>query len=114
MSVHVANFSQNPARGGKFVVLRRLGDQDAGLLLVSDFTLDSQHVDLVRRWERTAGGSMSTAGYALAGGGWWKLASPATLRLYGRSAAFGRYPVDWLKDRLPAGAVFGETEIVME
>lgn len=125
MPVVVANFIRNPHAGGKFVILRSRmkgegkgegegggdEDEDDGVVLFSDFTRDSQHVDLVRRWETGNKTTLAAAGLKPCGGGWWKYETPSLLVLYGRSAAFGRFDAAWLRDCLTPGMVGAETRL---
>ncbi len=113
MPVTVHNFVRSTASGGKFVVLKNTRDGESGAFLISDFSVDSQHMDIVRRFERGTGLSLRDHGLAVRGGGWWKL-DDGRLVLYGRSAAYGRFDPDWLRDRLEPGTVTGERTIVIE
>ncbi len=114
MPITVANFVRQRGRGGKFVVLVTEGGGEDWFVL-SDFSLDSQHRDIVERWLSGRGASLSSLGLTTYGGGWWKY-HPDTnrLELYGTSAAYGRYDATWLEQRLAPGSVFGEKDIVME
>lgn len=111
MPVVVANFIRVPHAGGKFVVLRPGEGEEDGIILFSDFTRDSQHFDIVRRWEAGAGTSIAAAGLRTAGGGWWKYETPSLLVLYGRSAAFGRFDAAWVRDNLRPGMTGTETRL---
>lgn len=110
MAVDIVSYAASRGAGGKFVVLVAESDPDAGVMVFSDFTRDFQHVDIVRRWERAGGKSVSASGYRVAGGGWWRFEGE-TLVVYGRSAAFGRFDPEWARSRLRAGTVMGESRI---
>ncbi|MDR0361637.1 MAG: hypothetical protein LBJ46_02975 [Planctomycetota bacterium] len=114
MAVIVRNFSRSPRAGGKFVVLRRRDDPDEGIAAFSDFTLDTQHADIVRRLGSAMGMSPAESGWRVDGGGWWKLEDGRILRLYGRSAAYGVYDSAWLRGALRAGTVMGEQTVLLE
>lgn len=110
MAFEVVNYARVQNAGGKFVVLQSRDDAGSGLLLVSDFTRDFQHADIVRRWRTAAGRSPEEAGHRIAGGGWWKVEGDQLI-FYGQSAAYGRFEPEWLRERVKAGTVFGETRI---
>ncbi|MCC8164979.1 MAG: hypothetical protein LIQ31_02220 [Planctomycetes bacterium] len=113
MPLPVHNFTRSTASGGKFVVLLNTRDAESGAFLISDFSVDSQHPDPVRRCDRGTGLPLRDHGLAVRGGGWWKL-DGGRLVLYGRSAAYGRFDPDWLRQRLETGSVFGEETLVIE
>ncbi len=110
MTADIVNYAASREAGGKFVVLVAQDAPENGILLFSDFTKDFQHVDILRRWERTEKKSASAAGHRTAGGGWWRFEGE-TLVLYGRSAAFGRFDAEWVRSRLRAGTVMGERSV---
>lgn len=114
MAFVIRNFSRNIRAGGKFVAFRNGGDPAAGLLALSDFSLDSQHRDIVRRLENALGSPLAASGWVVDGGGWWRMRDDRTLFLYGTSAAYGRYDSEWLRDRIEPGSVMGEHEVVVE
>lgn len=113
MALQIVDFTRNKSAGGKFVVLAQKNDPEKRILLVSDFSLDSQHADIVRRWERTRNLGIGDAGLRLAGGGWWKFTGSSSLELSGRSAAYGRFDPEWLRENLRPGEVFGESELAI-
>ena len=117
MAFEVRNFSRSGKRAGsgKFVILRTSADPESGMALFSDFSLDSQHRDIVARWERSAAAGLAEGGFRfrVAGGGWWRLDGPE-LSLFGSSARYGGFDRGWLKARLTPGQVFGETRIIIE
>lgn len=108
MALVIANYVRHPASGGKFVVLTRGNGLGGDIFALSDFTLDSQHCDIVARWSAAVGAA--AAGYRPAGGGWWRYDAPR-LDLFGQSGAYGKYDVDRLRRSLRPGAVFCENEI---
>lgn len=114
MAVEIINYTKNRNAGGKFVVLVEGGDAESGLVLFSDFSRDSQHAHIVRRWERDAGKTMAAAGYRTAGGGWWKLLGGGALKLFGGSAAYGAFNPGWLRKNLPVGSAFGENTVLID
>jgi hypothetical protein len=114
MSITVFDFSRQAAAKGKFVVLRKTKGAGDGIVLFSDFSQDSQHVDILRRWERTHSTSLAAAGMVTAGGGWWKRIGTTTIVLYGSSAAFGRFDRAWLRERLTPADVPSVSEILIE
>ena len=111
MPFAICNYAGDRKLGGKFVVLLSREDPDDGILVLSDFSRDFQHRDIVMRWESSTGRSVSVAGLKVAGGGWWKYEMPDQLIVYGQSAAYGRFDPSWLRERLVPGAVFGEERI---
>lgn len=114
MSVTIVNYSRLRGDLGKFVLLVRRSVDNQGILLISDLLLDPQHRDIIARWERTEGQSPNAGGYTVRGGGWWKYSGTGALRFFGRSAAYGRYDAEWLRNRLEAGRIFTEDRIVFE
>ena len=106
----VCNHIKSAGTGGKFVILVSATDAGDGVLVLSDFTRDFQHRDIVARWERGAGASVAASGLRIAGGGWWKMEGD-TLVLYGQSAAYGRFDPDWLRQRLTPGTVLQERTV---
>lgn len=114
MSITIFDFSRQTAAKGKFVVLRTVKEAGDGIVLFSDFSQDSQHVDILRRWERTHSTSLAAAGMVTAGGGWWKKVGATTLVLYGSSAAFGRFDRAWLRQRLTPGDFPSLSELLIE
>ncbi len=110
----VLDFSRQTAAKGKFVVLRYPNRDRDGIVLFSDFSQDSQHVDILRRWEITHSTSLAAAGLTIAGGGWWIKAGAGTLVLYGSSAAFGRFNRDLLRHELTPDAIPLIAEILIE
>lgn len=111
MAATVFSYIVNPGAGGKFVVMLRREDAGAGALVFSDFTRDFQHSDIVGRWRLDQRLTPEAAGYRVAGGGWWKYENPDFLVLYGQSAAYGRFDAGWVRSRLQAGMVGGETRL---
>ena len=111
MPVIVANYILNLSAGGKFVVLMSLNDSDAGVLVLSDFSRDFQHRDIVRRWENGRKSSLAAEGLRVAGGGWWKYQDDSILVLHGRSIDYGRFNPVWLKKNLVPGMVGREIRI---
>ena len=105
MPAIVANYIRNPSAGGKFVVLMSRDGGDAGVVVLSDFSLDSQHLDIVRRWEEGGKITLPAAGLRVAGGGWWKYRADGILELYGQSGSFGRFNPAWLRSNLAPGMV---------
>lgn len=112
MALQIVDFTRNRNAGGKFVVLVKQDDPDERILLVSDFSRDAQHADIVRRWERTRDCTLAAAGFRTAGGGWWKMAGASAVELSGRSAAYGRFDPEWLQNALRPGDLFGAAEII--
>lgn len=108
MGLTIANYVHNPAAGGKFVVLTARDGRGDDILALSDFTLDSQHRDIVSRWSAMA--DDTAAGYRPAGGGWWRYDSPL-LEFYGQSAAYGKYDIERLRRQVRPGSVFAESEL---
>ena len=90
MPVTVCNYILHPGSGGKFVVLVPVDGSEDGIIAFSDFSRDFQHRDIVRRWEKAAGGTAAEQGMRVAGGGWWKFEGDLLI-LYGQSADFGRF-----------------------
>lgn len=113
MTIRIINFARDKSAGGKFVVLAQKEDPEKGILLVSDFSLDSQHAGIVRRWEKTGRRDASDAGFRPVGGGWWKFTGPSSLELSGFSAAYGRFDPVWLREHLRPGEMFGESELAI-
>ncbi len=111
MAATVVNYVRNRGAGGKFVIILPRGEKSDGIVVFSDFSQDSQHASIVRRWNLTCS---PLSGYIVAGGGWWKWQAPDTLVLYGGSAAYGCYNPRWLKTHLAPGDVFTESAIVVE
>lgn len=112
MPVEVRNYSRGVASGGKFVVLESDAGEVDGLVLFSDFTLDFQHRDIVRRWEAATGQTVAQAGLRVRGGGWWRMEGDC-LVLYGQSAAYGKFDAAWLEAALRPGMVAAETRIAI-
>lgn len=113
MPVEVRNYVRQIAAGGKFVVLEATDGGRNDLFLISDFSRDGQHMDIVRRWERAEGKTVSEARLQVQGGGWWKQTGD-TLMLYGRSAAYGRYDTGWVERHILPGMVGTETNILAQ
>ena len=113
MPATVVDYSRNKQAGGKFVVLVSAVRPDDGLVLFSDFSLDSQHADIVRRWERTHSTSVHAGGWRVRGGGWWRMAADGVLELYGRSAAYGPFDPDWIAANLRLAGAFNAHAIRM-
>lgn len=111
MGLTVVNFIRNPDVGGKFVVLLPRAGGDDGMLVLSDFHRDFQHVDIVARWEVTHHATLAAAGLRVAGGGWWKYEGGGLLVLYGQSAAYGRFDPAWLRPRVAPGMIGHEEKI---
>lgn len=110
MPAVVCNFIVNPGAGGKFVVLTKKGGDD-GVIIFSDFTRDFMHRDIVDRWKRERGGGHGADGLVVSGGGWWRFENEGLLVLYGRSAAYGRFDPEWVRNMLRPGMVMRETRI---
>jgi hypothetical protein len=110
MGLTIHSYVKNPGANGKFVVLLQPGNDD-GILVLSDFTRDFQHRDVVARWETEAGRGLAASGLRVAGGGWWRYETPDFLILYGQSAAYGRFDPKWLRERFRPGMVGAESRI---
>ena len=115
MAVTVVNYVVRPDLGGKFVVLvPRSGDGDT-VILFSDFSRDSQHAHIVRRWLAALKTDLTHLGMRVEGGGWWRYQPDSgLLRLYGDSAAYGKYDSRRLNGSLEPGSVFSEQHISFE
>ena len=114
MPLQVLNFVQTRSAGGKFVVLKKCDDPERGLILFSDFSRDSQHADIVRRWEKTSHTTLAASGLKTFGGGWWAMGDGGILKLYGQSAAYGHFDRIWVGKHLRSGSVFNEEKILIE
>lgn len=110
MPITVCNFILDVRAGGKFVVLLPRSDELEGIVAFSDFTRDFQHRHIVERWEKAEGGSLSSRGLRVAGGGWWKLEGDVLI-LYGQSADFGPFDRPWLRQRFAPGMLAGERAV---
>ncbi|MCC8180909.1 MAG: hypothetical protein LIP23_08385 [Planctomycetes bacterium] len=108
----IANFVRNRDAGGKFVVLTPADSDGQAYFLISDFSLDSQHAHIVRRWRASFAASVPPL-VRISGGGWWRYHSspPARLELYGSSAAYGRFDPRYVEKHLSPGSILGEAVI---
>lgn len=110
MPMTVVNYVKTPQAKGKFILLRKPDDEQRGILVFSDFTLDSQHYDILSRWQRTNNTTLADSGLSVRGGGWWRV-EDSKLILYGQSAAFGRFDSVWVRDRMRPGMFMTETGV---